>query len=283
VILDQIVRNKRVEICARRRKIPFTEIRARAESGRHFRPRSLYASIYQHKNKFLFSEVNGKADTGLPAVIAEIKRASPSKGLIRESVEIADIVRAYESSGAAAISVLTDEKFFSGSLIDLEKARRATCLPLLCKDFIIDHYQVYEAAVYGADAILLIVTVLDDAKLKELYSLAQSIGLECLVEVHNEKELKRALAMGARIIGINNRDLRSFHIDIGTTFALAGLIRCQPLAPGTLVVSESGISTRQDLLELYKCGVDAVLIGEALMRCPDPGEKLRELLGSTGN
>jgi len=295
MMLNRIIMHKREEICARRRKISLAELRSRAEGRGRYCKRPLYASICRKATASLSAgppelsslDKKGGRDVlncrdgiaGRPAVIAEIKRASPSKGLICKNFDPATIARIYEKSGAAAVSVLTDVKFFGGSLDDLKVVRGATRLPLLCKDFIIDSYQVYEAAVYGAYAILLIAAVLDDAELQELYLLATFIGLECLVEVHDESELKKVFALGAKIIGINNRDLRSFNTDLNITFKLVQVIKEDlSAAPGTLLVSESGISTKEDMARLAGLGVDAVLVGEALMRSPDPGKKLRELL-----
>jgi indole-3-glycerol phosphate synthase len=207
------------------------------------------------------------------SVIAEIKRASPSKGDIRPSLNVPALAAEYESSGAAAISVLTEERFFKGSLDDLSEARRAVDLPLLRKDFVIDPYQVWEAAGAGADAILLITAALSDGQLTSLMTEADEAGLDCLVEVHDKEELSRALAAGPRAIGINNRDLRTFQVSLKTTESLAGLI------PGDMiVVGESGIKSVEDVRRLARAGVDAVLVGEVLMRSASPGRRIQELL-----
>jgi len=207
------------------------------------------------------------------SVIAEFKRRSPSAGEIRDGAEPAELARAYEDGGAAALSVLTDEAHFGGSLSDLTEARAACELPLLEKDFIVDRYQLYEAALAGADAILLIVAALDRDRLAELHDEARSLDLDCLVEVHDESELETALTVDADVIGINNRNLEDFSVDIQTTFELI-----TDVPAGKTAVSESGIADRTTLEELERVGVDAVLIGEALMRAEDPAAKVRELL-----
>ena len=206
------------------------------------------------------------------SLIAEFKRRSPSAGGIREDADLTTQVSAYERGGAAALSVLTDEAHFGGSLDDLRTARAACDLPILRKDFIVDPYQLYEAAAAGADAVLLIVRALDDGNLVRLGEGARALDLDCLVEVHNESELDRALEAGAETIGINNRDLDEGTVDISTTFEL------MPDVPaGKTVVAESGISNRQELEELERIGVDAVLIGSALMRADDPESLARDL------
>ena len=209
------------------------------------------------------------------SLIAEFKRRSPSAGEISASAIVADQVGAYERGGAAALSILTDEAHFGGSLEDLCAARGAATLPIIRKDFIVDPYQLYEAAVNGADAVLLIVRALDDDALRALYEEARAIDLDCLVEVHDEDELERALELDADVIGINNRDLDEGSVDLATTFAL------MPDVPaGKTVVAESGISGRAELAELERVGVDAVLIGSALMTAEDPEAKTRELAGA---
>lgn len=212
------------------------------------------------------------ADHGV-SIIAEIKRASPSKGMIRPELDVATIVSAYEKAGARAISVLTEESYFKGSLQDLREARKACALPILRKDFIIDSYQVWEAAAAGADAILLIVAVLGDKELESLLQEADEAELECLVEVHTREELENAIDAGAALIGINNRDLQTFEVNLDTTINLIDSI-----PENVLVVSESGIHNRDDISRLSARGVNAVLIGEALMRCADPAAKVKELL-----
>jgi indole-3-glycerol phosphate synthase len=206
------------------------------------------------------------------SLIAEFKRRSPSAGEIREGAQIVEIVGAYEEGGAAAVSVLTEEIHFGGSLEDLRAARAATSLPILRKDFIVDPYQLYEAAVGGADAVLLIVAALDDDELASLHREARGLDLDCLIEIHGEEELERALRIGADVLGVNNRNLDDLSVDLATTFELI-----TDVPAGKTVVSESGISDRSTLEELERVGVDAVLIGEALMSAPDPEVKVREL------
>lgn len=206
------------------------------------------------------------------SVIAEFKRGSPSAGLIEPDADVAETVAAYERGGAAAISVLTDEPHFHGSLADLERARVASRLPILRKDFIVDPYQLWEAVIAGADAILLIAPALADEDLKLLFEEASALDLDCLVEVHDEDDLERALELDPEVIGINNRNLRDLTVDIGTTEELI-----TDVPAGMTVVAESGYSDRRQIEELDRIGVDAVLIGEALMRCDDPEAMVREL------
>lgn len=208
--------------------------------------------------------------------IAEIKRASPSAGPIRPGADPAAIAREYASAGAAAISVLTDRDFFDGDLGFLGAVRAADGLdavPLLRKDFLIDDYQVVEARAAGADAVLLIVAALDDGALRELHAAARQLGMDALVEVHDEREAERAVAAGATLIGVNHRDLATFAMDMELTARLAGRV-----PPGTVLVGESGIKTRDDVVRLGAAGAHAVLVGETLMRAPSPGAALRELL-----
>ena len=206
-------------------------------------------------------------------LIAEVKRASPSRGVLCPNFDPAELAKKYAHGGAAAISVLTETNYFQGSLDHLAAIRQEIDLPLLRKDFILDPYQVYESRAYGADALLLIVAALSQEQLEELLSLSHSLGLGCLVEVHNEDEVERALHSQARIIGINNRDLTTFTIDINTTRRLL------PLIPkGKIVVSESGIRNRSDVEKLKGWGVNAVLVGEALVTAEDIVTKVRELI-----
>jgi indole-3-glycerol phosphate synthase len=207
-------------------------------------------------------------------LIAEVKRASPSRGVLRADLEPVKLAETYARGGAAAVSVLTEARYFQGSLVDLEAIRRKLPdMPLLRKDFILEPYQVFESRAWGVDALLLILAILDDSKLKELLSLSHELGMQCLVEVHNEEELKMALATDARIIGINNRDLDSMAVDINVTR------RLRPLIPsGRLVVSESGIKGKEDIKRLGELGVNAVLVGEALVIASDVAAKLKELL-----
>ena len=206
------------------------------------------------------------------AVIAEIKKASPSKGVLRENFDPAAIARSYQQHGAACLSVLTDKDFFQGSEDFLQQARAACSLPVIRKDFIIDPYQVYEARAINADCILLIVAALDDRGLKQLLDLAHELHMDVLMEVHDELELERALATGARLIGINNRNLRTFETSLSTTIDMLDRI-----PPDRIVVTESGIHTRQDVQLMRDHDVHAFLVGEAFMKADDPGKKLAEL------
>ena len=211
-------------------------------------------------------------------IIAEIKRASPAKGPLRPNLDPAALARAYVENGASAISVITEPRHFGGGLEDLPAARKGLggrLVPLLRKDFVLDPYQVYQARAFGADAVLLMASILEDGRLAELLALSYDLGMRCLVEVHDEAEAERAVASGAGIIGINNRDLKTFEVDISTTARLRRLI-----PPDRIVVSESGIRTREDLEKLWGWKVQAALIGEALVTAPDPGAALKELAWS---
>ena len=206
-------------------------------------------------------------------VIAELKRASPSRGVLREQYRPDEIARRYEAAGASALSVLTEERYFLGSLDDLQTARAAVRLPVLCKDFILEDYQIYESAAAGADALLLIVAALPDEDLRIFLDLCQGLRIAPLVEVHDESELERALGAGARIIGVNNRNLKTLEVDLDISF------RLRPGIPsGSIAVSESGIKTGEDLRRLAEAGYHAALIGERLMTAPDPGAALQEML-----
>ena len=207
-------------------------------------------------------------------LIAEIKRASPSKGLLCPNLAASSLARVYSQSGAAAISVLTESEYFRGSFADLEAVRMEIDLPLLCKDFIIDRYQIYKARAHGADAVLLISAILTQSELESLLKTAHSLGMAALVEVHNRDELMKALRVSPGIIGINNRNLEDFSVDLETTTKLRHLI-----PPGVVVLSESGIHSRDDVLRLQEAGVNAILVGEALVTSPDPAAKIAELMG----
>jgi indole-3-glycerol phosphate synthase len=206
------------------------------------------------------------------SVIAEYKRRSPSAGAIREDASVTDVVRAYERGGAAALSILTEQEHFGGSLADLEEGRRTADIPILRKDFTVDPYQIYEARAAGADAVLLVVGALSLRELGALYGVARELEMDSIVEVHNEEELEAALDIDADVIGINNRNLEDFSVDLQVTFDLL-----TDVPAGKTVVSESGIHNRQDVEELEGVGVDAVLVGEAVMRAPDPEEAVRDL------
>ena len=218
--------------------------------------------------------IRGAIDNGRAAVIAEIKKASPSKGVIRRDFDPEAIARAYADAGAVCLSVLTDEKFFQGSDSHLQQARSATELPVLRKDFIIDPYQVYEAKAIGADCILLIVAALDDIRLQELAATAADIGLDVLVEVHNREELERGLLLRTPLIGINNRNLHTFETSLETTLGLL-----PDVFHDRTVVTESGINSRADIELMRNRDVHAFLVGEALLRADDPGAQLRALIG----
>jgi len=257
-MIEQLIAAAREGVDARRRDLPQADLESRLSARGEDRP---------------FSEALVRPGLSL---IAEFKRRSPSAGqIVPETADVAEQVRAYERGGAAAVSVLTDEAHFGGSLEDLRTARAACGMPIIRKDFIVDPYQLYEAAVNGADAVLLIVRALDDEALRSLYEEARSIDLDCLVEVHDGEELERALEAGVEVIGINNRDLDEQKVDVATTYEL------MPDVPaGKTVVAESGISARAELEELERVGVDAVLIGGALMSAADPEAKTRELTGA---
>jgi indole-3-glycerol phosphate synthase len=257
-MMEQLIAGAREGVEARRHDLPQSELESRLSVRGEDRP---------------FNEALVRP--GL-SVIAEFKRRSPSAGQIAtEGVEVAAQAAAYERGGAAALSVLTDGPHFGGSLADLRAARGACDLPIIRKDFIVDPYQLYEAAVNGADAVLLIVAALGDEDLRRLRQEARSIDLDCLVEVHNAEELERALEANAEVIGINNRNLDDGSVDVATTYEL------MPDVPaGKTVVAESGISSRQELEELDRVGVDAVLIGTTLMTADDPEAKVRELTGT---
>lgn len=218
---------------------------------------------------------------GSVALIAEVKKASPSAGVICPDFDPVRIAREYEAAGASCLSVLTDEKFFQGSLDDLRQIREAVTLPLLRKDFLIDERQILEAIEWGADAVLLIAAILTDAQLRQFHSLATGAGLAALVEVHDEAELNRALALGAQLIGVNNRDLTTFRVDLATTERLArAMAAAQTDAlQSKVLVAESGIQTRADVVRLAGCGAKAILVGESLMKPGDLRMKVKDLLG----
>ena len=259
-ILARILERKREEIAKGARAFPLAEMRRRAADAPA--PRGFRASI------------EARVGEGRPAVIAEIKRASPSRGIIRQDFDPTRIAAGYEQGGAAALSVLTDRDFFQGAPDHLRAARTATALPVLRKDFIVDPWQVHEARAMGADCVLLIVAALDDEPLRELAKLAGELGLDTLVEVHDEAELERALGIPAPLIGINNRDLRTFETSLATTERLAARVPAD-----RRTVTESGIASRADVARLRARGVHAFLVGEAFMSAPDPGERLAALFG----
>lgn len=224
---------------------------------------------YAGERRSLVAALTGRR----PAVIAECKRRSPSKGVLREPYDAVTIARGYAAAGAAAISVLTNERFFGGSLGDLRAVRDAVAVPVLRKDFVVDPYQLEEARAAGADAVLLIVAALDAARLRELHAAAIALGLEVLTEVHDEQELEVALAMGAAIVGVNNRNLRTFVTELATSERLATRV-----PPGTVLVAESGLRDGTDLARLARAGIGAFLVGEAFMTAPEPGRALAAML-----
>jgi indole-3-glycerol phosphate synthase len=259
-ILSRILARKREEVRERTRRVSPAELRRRLDGVEL--PRGFTDAL------------RARAAAGAPAVIAEIKRASPSKGVLRADFQPAQIARGYELAGATCLSVLTDRDFFQGDDLHLQQAHAACALPVLRKDFTIDPYQVLEARALGADCILLIVAALDDARLAELAGAAAGLGLDVLVEVHDAGELERALTLDTPLIGINNRSLHGFETRIDVTLDLL------PRVPaGRLAVTESGIHTHGDVQRLRAAGVQAFLVGEAFMRADDPGQKLAELFG----
>jgi indole-3-glycerol phosphate synthase len=262
-ILQRILDRKAEEIAERSARVPLDALRARLADAPA--PRGFAAAV------------QAKRDAGLPAVIAEVKKASPSKGVIRPDFDPAAIARSYASAGAACLSVLTDIDFFQGADAYLQQARAACALPVLRKDFTIDPYQVVEARVLGADCILLIVSALDDDTMASLYREAMTIGLDVLVEVHDADELQRALRLPAidgrlPLIGVNNRNLRTFEVSLETSLALKAAI-----PEGRALVTESGIATRDDVARMLAADIDAFLVGESFMRDPDPGAALQRL------
>jgi indole-3-glycerol phosphate synthase len=258
-VLERILESTRVQLDARKRDLPLKDLEYQAFAiggGMRDSPRPFRVALQE---------------PGI-AVIAEFKRRSPSAGMLRQAPDLHELLGAYERGGASALSVLTEEKHFDGTLEDLRAARTACELPILRKDFILDDYQLYEAKVARADAVLLIVAALAPQELLALHEGAGKLGLDVLVEVHDREELRIALSLGAELIGINNRDLRDFSVDVQRTEKLMGEIPA-----GVTVVSESGIAGAEQLVKLADAGVDAVLVGEALMRSADPEAALRAL------
>ena len=257
-ILNKIVAVKREEIAAAISRKSFAAVRADAES--------------RVLTRDFVGALRAKIKAGHAAVIAEVKKASPSKGVLREEFIPADIAQTYEEHGAACLSVLTDRQFFQGEPDFLKQARASCSLPVLRKDFMVDPYQIYESRAMGADCILLIAACLDDAQMGDLEGIARSLDMAVLVEVHDAPELARALKLKTPLIGINNRNLRTFEVSLETTLALR-----QDVPSDRLLVTESGIQARADVQRMREAGVHAFLVGEAFMRAPDPGEALAEL------
>jgi indole-3-glycerol phosphate synthase len=257
MILDDIVRDKRADLQRVKAAVALADLQQRAL----FRaPRRPFRAALEGRHR---------------AIIAEVKKASPSRGIMRADFDPVRIAAGYAHNGAAAISVLTEERYFQGHLNDLVAIREAVGVPLLRKDFLVDPYQLYEARAFGADAVLLIVAILPDTLLQELLWLAEELNLCPLVEVHDRDELERAARSGAWLLGINNRDLRTFHTTLATTEELLPAV-----PPNAFVVAESGIEVPADIERLERLGVGAFLIGEAFMRAPDPGVRLAEFLGA---
>lgn len=258
-VLKKILRYKVREVAERLKRCSLREMCQRAVHGPPVRGFSNAISTYLQLQQ--------------AAVIAEIKKASPSKGVLRKNFQPIEIAKSYEANGAACLSVLTDERFFQGKDEYLQQVHNACSLPILRKDFIIDPYQVYESRALGADCILLIVAALSDAQLKDLSELAKHLEMDVLLEVHNQKELERVLPLNNRLIGINNRNLSTFETTLETTLKLVKILSKQ-----CIIVSESGISSQADIALLWNAGVHSFLIGEAFMKADDPGEALRNLL-----
>lgn len=267
-ILERILRRKREEIADRAARVPLAELEARARAADA--PRGFVRAL------------ESRIVRGRPAVIAEVKKASPSKGVIRADFNPAAIARSYEAGGATCLSVLTDVDFFQGADAHLQAARAACTLPVLRKDFVVDPYQIVEARALGADCILLIVAALDDAALHALCAQAMALGLDVLVESHDADEFARALAIPATdgrlpLLGVNNRDLRSFAVSLDTTLALKHGAEKDPSFDARQLVTESGIATRDDVARMRAAGIHAFLVGEAFMRADDPGAALHAL------
>jgi len=258
-ILDKIVDRKQAEIETAKRERPLQLLQEQLSSAPPVR--DFVASISANQQDI--------------AVIAEVKKASPSAGMIRKDFDPVSIAQAYEARGAACVSVLTDETFFQGSLNDMRNARQAISLPVLRKDFVLDRYQVLEARVAGADCVLLIAECLDDCRLRDLYFYISELGMDALVEIYDPENLDAVLKLDPPLVGVNNRDLRTFDADLQHSIRLAGRVPQQ-----TILVSESGIRDRHDVTRLRDAGIRAILVGETLMREPHPGDKLDELLGN---
>jgi indole-3-glycerol phosphate synthase len=257
-ILDTILARKRDEVAARAARVPLAQLR--------------HLSLEQAPTRGFFNALAVRVADRRAAVIAEIKKASPSQGVIRPDFDPATIARSYEAAGAACLSVLTDADFFQGSDTHLLAAREACALPVLRKDFVVDAWQLYESRVLGADCVLLIAAALEDGALRDLLGLADELGLDALLEVHDGAELERALATEANLIGINNRNLRSFQVSLETTLGL-----CDRVPAGRLLVTESGIRSPEDVARMRAAGVHAFLVGEGFMRAADPGAELSRL------
>ncbi len=259
-ILDKIVAVKHQEVAAAQKRKPLDVVRADAES--------------RILTRDFVGAMRAKISAGLPAVIAEVKKASPSKGVLRADFIPADIAQSYAEFGAACLSVLTDVQFFQGGVDYLKQARASCQLPVLRKDFMVDAYQIYESRAMGADAVLLIAACLDDVQMRDFEAIARGLDMAVLVEVHDQAELERALKLKTPLIGINNRNLKTFEVSLDTTLSLRSLVGAD-----RIVVTESGIQTRDDVLRMGAAGVNAFLVGEAFMRADEPGQALAQLFG----
>lgn len=271
--LARVTGERRAHVAAQREVIDEDELRGAAHTIR--------AGAVPHRLRAALRADEKQGDANRLKIIAEIKRASPSKGVINERIDVAEIAKAYERGGACAVSVLTEEKYFRGSMDDLRAARRATSLPLLRKDFIVDPVQIYEAAVAGADAILLIVAALNAEELSNLRQVAEDeLGMDALIEVHDQSELETALAAGARLVGVNNRDLRTLEVSLTTSLELVASIKKKPIDDTITLISESGLRAAEDFRRLHAAGFQGFLVGETLMRANDPQQTLRALIGA---
>ena len=259
-ILDKIVAVKHQEVAAAKKRTSLEAMRFDAES--------------RVLTRDFVGAIRAKMAAGKPAVIAEVKKASPSKGVLRADFIPADIAQSYAEHGAACLSVLTDKQFFQGSVDYLKQARASCDLPVLRKDFLVDAYQVYESRAMGADCILLIAACLTDAQMAEFEAIAMNLDMAVLVEVHDKAEMERALKLKTPLVGINNRNLKTFEVSLDTTLALKGMV-----GKDRIVVTESGIHTRDDVLRMAAAGVGSFLVGEAFMRAQEPGEALAALFG----
>ncbi|WP_281646068.1 indole-3-glycerol phosphate synthase TrpC [Parendozoicomonas sp. Alg238-R29] len=259
-VLKKIIARKREEISERSELVPLAKLKEKA--------------LAADKPRGFVNAVASRVEAGQAGIIAEIKKASPSKGVIREDFHPAEIARSYEKAGAACLSVLTDRDFFQGHEDYLVEARSACNLPVIRKDFIISPYQVYEARALGADCILLIAASLDDQAMAELNALAGELGMDVLIEVHNAEELERTLKLDNKLLGINNRNLHTFDVTLDATYSLL-----ESIPDDRLVVTESGIHTREDIAAMFKHNVGAFLVGEAFMRADEPGDELARLFG----
>jgi indole-3-glycerol phosphate synthase len=260
-VLDKIVAVKHQEVAAASKRKSLDVVRADAES--------------RVLTRDFVGAIRNKIAAGRPAVIAEVKKASPSKGVLREDFIPADIAQSYAEYGAACLSVLTDVQFFQGSVDYLKQARASCQLPVLRKDFMVDAYQIYESRAMGADAILLIAACLDDVQMRDFEAIAFGLDMAVLVEVHDKAELERALKLKTPLVGINNRNLKTFEVSLDTTLAMKSMIPAQ-----RLLVTESGIHNREDVLRMGAAGVNAFLVGEAFMRAKEPGEALAALFSA---